>query len=112
MYLSVTCGVAQGSILSPLLFLIFINDLPSNLTNSKVILYADDTTIFNRGDNLEECENKNLQAQSKAKLWFNINKLRINTDKSVNMLFTLNKNNSRKSSYSKNTVFLGIAIDD
>ena len=45
-WLSVTSGGPQGSILGPLFFILFINDLPDVLTSSKIALYADDSKIY------------------------------------------------------------------
>ena len=45
-WIDVCAGVPLGCILGPLLFSIFVNDLPSALTRSKVMMYADDTTVY------------------------------------------------------------------
>ena len=57
----ISCGVPQGSILGPLLFLLFINDLPLYTNNVFTDLYADDTTLYDVQDSMEQIEN-NLQS--------------------------------------------------
>ena len=56
-------GVPQGSVLGPLLFILYSNNIPLSLTHSKAILFADDTTVFCIGSDLEkmyECINSDL----------------------------------------------------
>jgi len=55
---NVTCGVPQGSILGPLLFLLTFNDIDSVLHHSKIITYADDTIIYLPGKTIENVEMK------------------------------------------------------
>ena len=79
---NVTCGVPQGSVLGPLLFLVYINDLGSILRHSKHFLYADDTVIYCSGKNQNAIENLLQLDLSYFENWCKGNKLTINTKKS------------------------------
>ena len=82
------CGVPQGSILGPLLFLIYINDLPSVSTLFMPILFADDTNLFCTGQNLDDLVQKINIEMEKIYSWVKSNKLSLNVDKTNFMLFT------------------------
>ena len=79
-------GVPQGSILGPILYIMYANDIPSSI-KSKVILYADDTVIFMSSKDKHKVESKlqeDLVAPEQRGLR---NKLTINVDKTKLMIF-------------------------
>ena len=84
--LLVTCGVPQGSILGPLLFSLYINDLPFYLP-VKCNLYADDTAITIQGTACADFQDKFNNHISTLVTWFRQNQLSLNTKKTKVMLF-------------------------
>ena len=70
-----TRGVPQGSILGPLLFLIYINDLPQNL-HLNLFLYADDATAIFKGNNMYDLELKIQNSIYDLQEWFKANGLK------------------------------------
>ena len=77
----VTCGVPQGSTLGPLLFLLYINDLPEN-TNFAVNLYAVDTVLIMKDNNAVKLQENVNSAIKYIEKWMEANKLTINYTKS------------------------------
>ena len=87
----ILCGVPQGSILGPLLFLIYINDLP-DATSLLCSLFADDTTLQYNGDTIEDLQNTVNIELTKASKWFMDNRLSLHPKKTNVMVFKLRKN--------------------
>ena len=120
---TVTYGVPQGSVLGPLLFIIYTNDLPQSLTNSKTILFADDTTIFKSSNNIEHLYKAMNEDLKILEDWFKANKLSLNASKTNYILFRNKKSeisnnnckliiNGEEIGLVSKTKFLGIIIDE
>ena len=87
----ITCGVPQGSVLGPLLFLIYINDIPKCLKHSKSIVFADDTTIFASCNNMNTLHNNMNDDLANLINWFKANMLSLNIAKTNYLLFPSSK---------------------
>ena len=100
----ISSGVPQGSILGPLLFLLYVNDLPLEL-KSESDMYADDTTLYNIGSNVNEIQFKLQSDIETARNWCRKNNMAINPSKTTCMTIgSRNKLNGLKE--------LQLSVDD
>ena len=81
-------GVPQGSVLGPLLFLIYVNDINRHVHLGSCSIYADDTLIYCTGNNITELKYNIQKCVTVVHEWYESNKLVINTSKSNVMLLT------------------------
>ena len=123
--MNIDCGVPQGSVLGPLLFIIYTNDINNCLSKVKSILFADDTTIYLRSKDIKSLFSDVKQDLTNLIIWFRTNKLSLNLSKTNYVLFK--KNNTKididesemqlsfgneKIEQKKYVKFLGLLIDE
>ena len=117
----IKCGVPQGSILGPLLFLLYINDITESSEILKFFLFADDTTVFYSDKTNSETENKLNFELNKISEWLAANKLSLNVGKSSFMNFSLNNKKANSINLNMNSIkiqekevvkYLGTLIDN
>jgi hypothetical protein len=102
MWTKVKQGVPQGLVLGPLLFLLYINDLPNAISHKAIpILFADDTSILITGHNLLTLQDDLNATFGQISKWFQVNSLSLNISKTYFIQFL-----------SKSSNYLDININD
>ena len=120
---NIECGVPQGSVLGPLFFILFINDLPNCCPLGKVRIFADDTNVFFHCNDVKVLVSTAKIIMTQLNSWFDINKLTLNTTKTSFTIFKSNRkkieNIPNKIDFANYTIertttikFLGIILDE
>ena len=122
----VTSGVPQGSILGPIMFICFTNDMATIFPNCKVLSYADDSQLIVTGSNKKEVKAQLQELIKIAQTWYSGNSLKNNASKTEIIIIGENKKEKKIPAYievtddgkttklspSKYVKILGIYIDD
>ena len=99
----------QGSVLGPLLFLLYINDIHLSVPNFKLKLFPEDTNLFTSGKKLDELVKETNFALNNLNIWFRANKLSLSIDKTSFSFFNPNNGNLNDNG---NELILNLIIND
>ena len=118
----VTCGIPQGSILGPLLFLCYVNDMPISV-KCKLLLYADDSALIVSGFDSKKIADELSRELESCRQWLIDNKLSLHLGKTEAILFGSKRKLKRANSFDvkcgeikvknvKSVKYLGLQIDN
>ena len=105
----VNCGVPQGSILGPLFFILFINDLPLYIENSECDMYADDSSITSSESTVKQLEDNLNEDMKSVSEWCSNNSMLANAPKTKVMLVTTWQ---KRASLPENDKYLQVKLND
>lgn len=119
----IKCGVPQGSILGPLLFLLYVNDIANISKILLPLIFADDTNLFLQGKSVNETIDIMNSEMVKVVKWLQVNKLLLNLDKTHYIIFHSNKKkinvhhsgikiNNQDVEFVNSTKFIGVILDE